>query len=113
MPADHSATTPDPCDKCGGLLIPAEDEDGKYLRCMQCGKHLFIDEEAGDRERPEDHDAEQKCTWRPVKDETMDRYQQLREAILRQKLSPTEARKRWGISRTTYYRVLDGQRPSG
>ena len=113
MPANDSPANSDPCGKCGGLLVLEEDRDGKYLRCMQCGTHDFIDEKAEERECPRGDDAEQKCAWRPVRDQTMHRHRQLREAIVREGLSPAEARERFGVSRSTYYRVVDGQRPSG
>ena len=114
MPENDSSTTADPCTTCGGLLVFTQDQDGTYLRCMQCGRHVFPDEQLEHleypQEDPEDQDAGRDCAWYPVRDETMARYRELGEIILREKLSPAAAQARFGISRRTFYRIRSGAR---
>ena len=34
-----SHNVPDACLRCGGWLQPGQDDHGKYIRCLNCGRY--------------------------------------------------------------------------
>ena len=96
------------CARCSGWLQYTEDLYGPYIHCLNCGHHTDVDEHETVAHPEGAEDPQPHRRWYPARDETQERYRTLRDIILRQKLSPAQAEERLGLSRRTYYRVLDG-----
>ena len=104
---DRQPDQPDRCSACGGLNQFVDDIDAPYRRCLQCGRWRFLDPSL---EVPGEKAAERGEGWYPVRGEKQALYRQIREIILRERLSAKAAIKRFSFSRRTYYRIRDGER---
>ena len=106
LPIETSA--PDRCPKCGGLLIPREDPFGPYLDCTVCGLHLSPGPATDGVLAAAEDGLGPDTGWYPQTPRGQARYREIGEAIARDDLSEEQANDRFGISRSTYYRIKRG-----
>ena len=101
-------SAPDRCPKCGGILIPREDPFGSYLDCTICGLHLSTDADTDGVQAAAEDGLGPDTGWHPRTHRGQARYREIGEAIAREDLSEEQANERFGISRSTYYRIKRG-----